>query len=534
MRLAIFLLLIAPSIYGQTVTLPGPGPIHVTVSGGTPTLAQFKGTSGEDIAAAVVGANKQLWNFDTVGPRVLTSGSLLIWSGEWPNSTTTGAGYHQNCTAPCSPAPTDNNSNALTAVFTVGTACKDSSLFDHNIWYEQNIPSGTTFIQDNFPNLISNNVFDSGVFYNVATSGGIDGSNCTLNVTPANNTAPNISGTGFTVTVGDLVWVEIDDQSLQTTNTPTSITVPSGCSLGSDQRTPTNNHGIAHWTLYCIAASTTFTPQFTVAQTTHDTFTIMAAAFKSGAGGTAPAAGPGVLYIEQSIMQANGQNSTINVGCPTGTAGVFISDDAGEISSVTDSNSNTFSSAAFAGAGTITYYAGVSGTALVTTGIPNSYTITLHFTAGGGFDIPTIFCTNTSHLDTGFVIGTGSTQVTTSTVANQISTSTGAGNCQGTAGTLVTCTGLPIGTPGRSAGELFIGTCSAGHGPFLQTSAPAGYIMDSPVPAAVANIFAGDLGGYNNGDAVSHFYQASTSQISFNWKAQQNASAESCQVTATF
>jgi hypothetical protein len=407
----------------------------------------------------------------------------------------------------------------------------DSNGFDHGIYYEQNISSTTTYVEDQFPDLIANDVFDAWAFYNVATSGGTDGSSCTTQVTPSSNTAPNISGSAFTVHSGDLVVVQIDDESLHISNAVSSITVPSGCYLANADDL-TTGYGIAHWTEYCIATSTSFTPQFTVAQTTHDTFTIYAAAFQSGSGGSTASSGPGVLLSAQTAFGATGSSYTMNLGCPAGTTSVFLTDDAGSISSVTDSNSNTWTGISNATLGTgsteIFYSLG-----LTTTGMPNTYTVTLHTANTGNVDLPTFYCTTTSHLDTGFTAASGNTQVNSSTVLNTVTEGTGSGNCEGTASSLVNCTDLPEATPEHSP-DLFIAVCAVGVGPALQTSQPTGFVADDALPAAIADVVGGDSDDYGNGDASGHFYQDSTSEINFGWKVQQNASSDTCMVTATY
>lgn len=488
----------------QSVPLSGTG---IT----SPLLAQFIGKNGNDTNRSSSPANLQLWNYDTVGPRVLTTGSLVFISGEWPNAPS-------GCTTPCAPAFTDSNSTSLTSKFTPGSGCLDSNGYNHDIYYEY-LSSGIAHIQDNFTAQISNNVFDSGVFYNVGS--GTDGSSCKTQVTPANNTAPNISGNAFTTSSsGDIIIYEVDDESLQA-NTVSSITVPSGCSLLNGNWTPSGSYGIAHWVVACNQTTAgSFTPQFTVAQTTHDTFTIYAVAFPAGSNGTAPSAGPGILSSTNLMVTSNGTAKTVNIGCPLGTTSVFVTDDAGGITSVTDSNSNLFSSAN-SGTSAITYYS----LNLNTSGMPNTYTITLHTSSAGNVEEAQIYCTNTTHLDTGFVVGGAGTQITGSTISNGVTQSTGAA--------LGTYTDLPTGTPGNS-GDLFIINCADGTGPILQASQPSGTIADFVGPAAIASITGGDADDYLNGDMAGHFYQNSLTQIVWGWTMQNNGASTGCMVTATY
>ena len=509
--------------------------VTVTVPSSAPTLFRFAGTNGIDNGrnGPNTSVNDRIYNFDSVGPIAPTSGSLMVMMGTWPNNPTTGNGYNQTCAAPCAPTITDNNSNTLSAVFTAGSGCLDAAGFDHGIYYEQNIASGTTNVTEAHPDQISNSVWDSALFYNVATSGGTDGSSCKTVVTPTNNTAPNITGTGFSITgTNDVVFVYVEDLSLQVNYGVSSITVPSGCTLLNSNTTPALGYGIAHWSMYCIQANPgSFTPTFTVAQTTHDAFTIAAAAFASGNGGSAPSTGPGVLLSTAIAVTGSGSNYTFNVGCPSATQSIFVTDDAGSISSITDSNSNSFIGipaygALGSGPAEIFYSLGVS-----TTGMPSTYTMTLHTASTGNVDLPEVYCTTTSSLD-GFTAGAGNTQVNADAIYNSVTESAGSGNCEGAASSLITCTNLPTETP-ATAGDLFIEVCPAGIGPILQASQPSGNIADFPVPSAVANITAGDSDDDSNGDMAGHFYQDSTSQINFGWTMEQNASSVSCLVVAT-
>jgi len=479
-------------------------PQAVPVSGNaitSPLLEQFIGENGNDSNRSASPANLQLWNYDSVGPRVLTSGSLLFISGEWKNA----AGF---------PAFTDSNSNSLTSVF---ASCEDSNSYNHDLYYEY-ISSSATYLQDHFSAVTNNDVFDSGVFYNVGS--GTDGSSCKTQVTPANNTAPNITGTAFTTSdSGDLIIVEVDDESLQA-NTVSSITVPSGCSLLNENTTP-SGYGLSHWTFYCNQASAgSFTPQFTVAQTTHDTFTIYAVAFPAGSNGSAPSAGPGILASSNIMLASNGTTYTVNVSCPVKTTSVFVTDDAGGITSITDSNGDSFSSVTALSSQKTYYYLNVN-----TSGMPNTYSLTMHTSTAGNVEEPNFYCTNTTSLDTGFVAAGTDTQITSSTIGNTVTQSTG--------GALGTYTDLPTGTPGH-AGDLFIINCPDGTGPILQPSQPSGTVADWVGPAALANITAGDADDYLNGDMAGHFYQATTAQIDWGWTMQNNGAGTACMVTATY
>lgn len=515
--------------------------LGVVSSAGTPTLNQFFGNNITDKGrgGSTTGVNGNVFALDPAGsPHAVTSGSLVIMSGAWPNNPTTGNGYPHSCTAPCAPTFTDNGTgNTWNAVFTAGSGCKDAGLAvangaDHGIYYSANfVPpaSGVTQVTETHPDKISDSYFNIGNFYNVATTSALRTSSCKTAVVPVNNTAPNISGTALTVVIGDLVYVEVDDETIfgniDYSDIWNSITVPSNCTL-VDESTYAG-----HAEFYCSATGTTFTPQLTISQSTHDSFTIMAAAFKPGSGGSAPSAGKAVL-VSSATMTGGAITLVTNVGCPTNTTGVIITDDAASLSSITDSNSDTYTAVSNGGGNPKVFYS-----LGVTISNPNTFVVTT-VSGGANVDLIRFYCTNVTALDTGFSAGSGSTQVTSSAVFNAISTGTGAGNCQGTSGSDVTCTGLPLATPGNSA-DLFIAIGSAGNGPYLTSSQPTGVVLDYPGPTltnactvTTAGVCGGDANDMTNGDVAAHYWSGNTTQINFGWTAQQNASSNSVMVVA--
>jgi hypothetical protein len=281
---------------------------------------------------------------------------------------------------------------------------------------------------------------------------------------------------------------------------------------------------MGHSELYCIQTTHgSFVPQFTIAQVTHSTFTVMAVAFKAGSGGTAPTAGAAVLLSAQS-MTGGGATFTQNVACPTNTRTLVMTDDASGITAFSDSNGDVFASvSAGCGASTTWYKTGI------TIANPNTFTVT-YTTNGNGVDLLSFYCLNTTQLDTGFVAGAGDTQVSSSSVFNGIMTGGGGGD--------QTFPNLPAGTPG-SGGDVFIMNGASGIGPFLNCTQPVDCVNDFPMPA-VANdcsitgpgVCGGDADDYSNGDSAGHFWQSSAGQISWTWTAQANNSADSVMVTA--
>jgi hypothetical protein len=514
-------LLCAAVLYSQE-RVPGPGGTPAATVG-TPTLNQFTGNNVIDRGrnGSGTGVNGTVFNLDPAStPRAVTTGSLVIASGIWPQNPTTGNGYPHACTAPCAPIFTDNGtSNTWTAVFTAGSGCKDAGIgvpndANHGIYFAANFAppaSGATAITVTHPDKVSDNYWNIANFYNVATASALRTQSCMTAVVPANNTAPNISGTPITVLVGDLVYIEVDDESQVGSintggNSWNSVTVPSGCTLLDD------SIYAGHAELYCIATGTSFTPQFTISQTTHDSFTIMAAAFKPGAGGSAPTSGASVLLQAKVMTGGNPGTYTQSVACPAATTTLLIADDAAGISSVSDSNGDTFTSVGpGGGAGTpLTFYK------VGTTGInPNTFTVSIVDAGLGGVDLITFYCTNATSLDTGATAGAGNTQLTSSSVYTS-------GTFAGSPSTGGAVSGVPLITPGQT-NDLLVGNGDMGTGPYLSISGPTGAVYDFPSPAAInacsvttAGVCGGDLNDYTNGDTAFHFFDSATSQLSFN------------------
>ena len=65
-----------------------------------------------------------------------------------------------------------------------------------------------------------------------------------------------------------------------------------------------------------------FTPTFTVAQGTYNSFAILSAAFKAGSGGTAPGNGASILLSEMHYVGSAGQTDTVYLPCPSGTTNI--------------------------------------------------------------------------------------------------------------------------------------------------------------------------------------------------------------------
>ena len=524
------LLIIQASTQGGPATMGGP-----SVRGGsgssTPTLMLSHGTSGLDgNRSRAVGLNNIKFNLEPSGfPRAVTTGETIVMLGLWPDSLTTANGFPANCASHCLPTFTDDKSNTWNSVFSTTTPCQDAQGHDHGIYYAQNAAAGTSVINESHPVGINESHWTWAHFYNMATTSITDGSSCTTGITPVNNTSPNISGTAFTTAAsGDLILICIDDEAtidLASGNTWNSVTFPSGFTGFEDVSANVNGSTPGHACAYGIqGAAGSFTPTFTVSQTTHSSFSIYAVALKAGSGGSAPGAGKSILLSEQYILGAIAATSTTNLPCPAGTTGIIIADDAGSITSVSDSAGHSFTKVQNgAGLPSIFYAVGI------TVSSTNTLTVSLTVSVGANVDEIGLYCTNVTAVDTVTTAANTSANIGASTggVTNSLSEATGAGNCQGTAGTLVTCSDLPSWTPGVS-GDLTITVGGIGIGPATQCTSTA-CVFDDPFPILLADMTgttaALDANNYSNGDFMGHHWQNSNATITEIWKAMQNASS---------
>ena len=315
-------------ILGVGVTFLG----SVTGYAQTPTLSLARGNTGISANEAGRASNFEFQMESAGWPHAVTAGETVFMFGSWPTGS--------------NPTITDDQSNSWSAV----SSCNDSGGMTHGFFYAVNAATNTSIITETHSSPIGNGVFDWAHFYNMSTtpSGFVDASSCKTGVAPANNSAPNINGTAYTATSGDLiltcVYVEGSLGQIQGgANAITSITWPAGFS-GLNEDT-----FYGHACAYGVASGGSFTPTFTIAQGSHSSFTIMSAAFKAGSGGTAPGNGAAILLSEVHYTTGSGQTDTINLPCPSSTTAVAVADDAASITGVADSGSNTWQSATVPG-----------------------------------------------------------------------------------------------------------------------------------------------------------------------------------------
>lgn len=457
----------------------------------TPTLSLAAGKVGITSNEQGEARNFEFYMDPSGYPHAVTAGETVFMIGSWPNGN--------------NPTITDDKSNAWASAI----SCNDSTGMDHGLFYSANAAAGTSVISETHSSAISNGVFDWAHFYNMSTtaSGFVDGLSCKTGVTPSSNTAPNISGTAYTTgTNGDLILtcVYVEQNPLGTPNSITSITWPTGFTGLSEETS--YGHACAYGVQTAAGA---FTPTFTVAQGTHNSFTIMSAAFKAGSGGTAPGSGASIVLSEMHYVGSSGLTNTVNLPCPSGTTSVVVMDDAGGLNGVTDSSSNTWSHVSVPG----NYYGPIYYSNSPTITNTNTYAVTMTFGDTGGWDLVGLFC----------VVGTGG--VDTAATAQNDSTLDGAGSgaAYGTAPVSSTRINNVPSTGTSVAGDLVLAVGAIGVGP-AESCISGQCVFDYVGSTSWAN---GDNESYANGDLMAHVYAATAGTASFDFNVVNTGSSAS-------
>jgi hypothetical protein len=449
----------------------------------TPTLslaATKVGISGNEAGYAT---NFKFYMEASGWPHAVTAGEAIFMMGSWPTG--------------INPTMSDDKSNPWASA----VSCNDSQGLSHGIYYAAGVAANTSVLTETHGSAVHNTVFDWAHFYNMATSSITDGSSCTTGVTPTSNTAPNISGTAYSPTAGDLILtcVYVENGNLGDPSSPITVTFPSGFTgVGVDTK-------YGHACAYGIAPGGSFTPTFTIAQSTHNSFSIVSAAFRPGGGGSAPSSGASVLLSEMHYVGTQGQTDTINLPCPAGTTAVALLDDVAGINSITDSNSNTWLNAPQP----TPYWGGIWYVNSPTISSTNSYTVTMHIKNGGNDDLFGLFCLG----------GTGG--IDTGATANNNSTLDGAGSgtTYNTASNFPTFTDAPSIGP-SVAGDLILAVGAMGVGPV--NSCVAGQCVFDYVGSTTWTN--GDGESYANGDMMAHQYDSTTAMVDFEFSAPQSSS----------
>jgi hypothetical protein len=340
----------------------------------------------------------------------------------------------------------------------------------------------TSVITESHSSVVTNGVFDWAHFYNMSTtaSGFVDGSSCTTGQAPTSNIAPNIHGNSYNIsTSGDLILtcVYVEQGSLAAPNPISSITWPNGFTGLNDDMT------YGHACAYGISTAGSFTPTFTVAQSTHNTFTIMSAAFKGGSGGTAPGNGASVVLSEMLYNPASGQTISINLPCPVNSSAVVIGDDSGDITGVSD-GTNSWTRVESSG----NYYGPFYYVNNPTISSTNSYKPSISFRNSGNYSLSALYCL------------TGTNGIDTAVTAQNGATLNGAGSTYNGPCSNVSNTCSHVSSLGTSqAGDLVFDIGAFGQGP--ANSCVTGKCVVDYVGSTSWNT--GDNQSYSNGDVAA-------------------------------
>jgi hypothetical protein len=452
----------------------------------TPTLVRAAAHVGISSGQTDSGNNFTFQMEPAGSPRPVAAGDLIVFFGTWPSSRPQ--------------TFTDNGPNTWNQVFSPASNCQDSAGLQHGFFYAANASASTSLVTESSTGFFADTVMDFAYFYNVATTSPLDGSSC-VSVTPTSNTAPNITGTPFkTTSANDLIITCVYDvsQPLGVPNPWTSITYPTNFTGLSDE--PRYGHACAYW-VQPTAGS--FTPTFTVSQSTHDTFVIMSAAFKAGTGGSAPGLGASPILSEMQYVSLPG-TFTVNLPCPSATTNITVLNDAdvgANITSVTDSSGNTYSHPTLQSFFPQIYY--TNSPSIPTS---NTFIVNLNVPSAGGVALVGLFCTvNSNGIDTGLTAANGAIL-------------TGPGQGASTNNVAAQGTLLPFSSSGipSVAGDLIYDAGAFGAGPAV-ACANSSCVFDY-VGANWTGANGGDQETYANGDFMAHTFAPSTATVNFQFK----------------
>jgi hypothetical protein len=193
----------------------------------------------------------------------------------------------------------------------------------------------------------------------------------------------------------------------------------------------------------------------------------------------------------------HGATDTVYLPCPSSTTTVAVLDDAGDITAVTDSNSNTWQHAPIQpNYGPIFYV----NSPTITQG---TYQVNITFAVSSNYDLVGLFCVgNTSGIDTAATAQNGSTL-----------DGAGSGTTYNT-GTQSGDTQVNVPSIGTSvAGDLVLSVGAIGVGP--ATGCVSGQCVFDYVGSTTWTD--GDNESYANGDFMAHQYAPTASTVDFKY-----------------
>lgn len=392
---------------------------------------------------------------------------------------------------------TDDKSNTWTDIFT--TTCEDTNYKYSAAWTVAAAGTSNIKLHTGVSGGVADIEYSASVWYGTATSAAVDVHSCLTGVTPANNTAPNITGNSATTTVnGDLVMgVAIDETFQNSANQVTAVAqAGSGWTMGQE------SYYNANMMDYQVQATHgAITPTMTVPQTSHDAFTVLEMSFFAGSGGSAPAAGVGTAH-SQTVFAISAASTTYIVAFPVAFTGdaVLACNEAGtlgsSLTSVTDSASDTYTAVV-----TQTGYAQCYLASNVTANA--ALAVTLHFGASSGNDLIGMFDLS------GLVASPKDTAATAANSSTLTGASSGATyhNISATANTAFT--DGPSIVPSTAYG-IVINASNQGSGPTTAFTGASTYVYATATWSS-----GGDDNPLTNGDAMAIEYHSALGTVNF-------------------
>ncbi len=441
----------------------------------------------------------------------VASESSTAWAFTLPNA----CGAHNRLILACAystttaPTITDNNGNTWPA----GSVTSTSGSMDLTIWDLKNANAGTTKVTITFGAAQQPVYFEcsewSGLSQTVANGGTTHNDNITTDpLTCGSFTPTNNNGNGGNLILAYFYDAFGDGHAGPTTYVP--MASPAFTLMQANVISNSTSHQCEPCASEFFVQATSAAINVSMTKTADTTTNYNCAAIAiplDSAGGTAPSAS--AIRIVKSIKNMTNQQAsaaTIPLQFPTtGNLRVFItsvshnSATAGNISSVTDSESNTWTDISQSNDSPAVYY--FKGAAAN----PN-LVVTLHVnTVSAGQNMDGWFL-DIANAATGTVVG-----------------ATGHKGATGTGGSL----GTPISVPDQpditptSTSSLIVTCFSNGNGPTTGPTSPAGGITNNIVFANISD--ENDGGTVNSGDAFGYKYNTSTSAQNWTWTSANGA-----------
>jgi hypothetical protein len=463
------------TVYAKVIGCPGysdsaVGSAAYTMTSGLPTLVQ-------DVAWGVGGQtattfkfhlpNSTLGGSSTQGDR---SNNLLICGVSWDGTGTTAT-------------ITDNNSNS----WTNGPSSNDGTRMIA-LKYALGAKAGTQDLTLTLSAAQYNVHMRCSEFYNVATSSAVDGTATST----SNITGPTVASGSISTTVdNDLIYYYgIDDGYLCCISPVTSFVVGTNFKL-----LPSDRH-IGHFAQYQVQTTHgAINPTMTENQSSHDTFGAAAIALRAVSAGTAPGATIRIKRVYHTSLNAGAY--TVQFPCDGNLIVASTAESTAQngITSITDSNSNTFRKVSAPATYPQMFYAGGA-----TCTNPNTRTMTFSNANSGTTAIAVIYD----------IAGANTSPYDTSATSTGDQVSTGGSSCVNSANSNST---LSV-TPSTAAG-LIIAVENNGTGPECGMSG-AGNVLDSEWYFGQDDSSTGLM---DSSSGYAHMYNSSTAvqTFIFNW-----------------